>query len=153
MRIDSPRAGRTLRLRSGQACEGARPHMFRYSSPVARVSLLAHGISHGTCRMALLTFDFEPKRSTVLAEFFGRSWINSFGQIQLLGIFLGAERSENALGREWRLVQTNSDCIVNCVRDRGDGCGQRTFAAFFGAKRAFRIDALNNHSFDLGRFR
>ena len=42
-------------------------------------------------------------------------------------------------------------CVVDGIRDSGNHGSERTLAGFFGAEWAFRIDALNDDSFDLRR--
>src|SRR4051812_2887247 len=102
--------------------------------------------------MLLWPLAFVPERSAMLAKFPRRGRIDALGKVQRFGISLCAQRCKNTLWREWRLVQSNSDRIVNGIRDCGNGRGQRTFAAFFGPEGALGIDAFNDDGFDFGRF-
>jgi hypothetical protein len=87
----------------------------------------------------------------MFAESSRSSRVDAFSQIQRLGIFLSAQRGQHPLRSEGRFVQPNADRIVDGVGNRGNGCGQRTFAAFLGAERALRIDALDDNRLDFRR--
>src|SRR3954467_14635655 len=93
--------------------------------------------------MPLRPLAFEPERSAMLAKFLRRGRIDALGKVQRFGISLCAQCCKNTLWGEWRLVQSNSDRVVNCIRDCGNGRGQRTFAAFFGAEGTLGIEAFN----------
>ena len=86
----------------------------------------------------------------MLAKTLGRRWIHALRQIQSLVLSLRPQRCQHALRREWRLMQAHADCIVNRIRNCRDRRGQRSLAAFLGAKRTFGIDALDDDRLDLG---
>ena len=102
--------------------------------------------------MALGTFTFETERTAMLAKARGRGGVHTFRQIQGLMFFLCPQRGQHALRRERRLMQTDSNCIINRICDRGNGCGKRSFTAFLGAKWTFGIDTLYDDGFHFGRF-
>src|SRR5437016_3364090 len=101
--------------------------------------------------MALRALAAIPQRSTMLAESLWRSGIDSLCKIQGLRVVLGTQRGKHALRREWRFMQPNANCVVDSVRDRGNGRRERAFAAFFGAERTFGINTLNDDGLDLRR--
>ena len=78
--------------------------------------------------------------------------IHALSQIQQLRILLRPQRRQHSLRRKRRFMQPHTNRIVDRIRDRRDGCGQRPFAAFFGAERAFGIDAFDDDRLDFRRF-
>ena len=70
------------------------------------------------------TLAAEPQRSSMFTETRRRGWVNALRKINGFGVLPGAESRQNALRREWRLMQAHTDGIVNRIRDRGDGSSQ-----------------------------
>ena len=96
-------------------------------------------------RVALRTFALEKQRAAMLAKSCGIRGIYAAGHLNFFRAgFFRAQSGKHALRRERRFAQAHSDRILNRIRDRGNRRGQRTFARFFRAKRAFGIDALHN---------
>src|SRR5579864_3201168 len=100
--------------------------------------------------MPLRALAAKPKCATMLAEARGSCGIDSFSKVYRLGILASTQRRQNALGRKWRLVQADSDRIVNGVGNGGYRRRQRAFAALLRAERSFGIHALHNNRLDLG---
>src|SRR5262244_635244 len=102
--------------------------------------------------MTLRPFPLKPERSSMLAETRWRSWIDTLGQVQRLRVLLRAEGGQYARRRERRLMQPNSDSVIDSVGDRRDGGGERSLAAFLRAKWALRVDTLDYDRLHVWRF-
>ena len=89
----------------------------------------------------------------MFAELRRRSRIDRLGHLNSLHALLGAQCRQYSFRREWRLAQPNSHSVVDGIGDRWNGRGQRALARFLCAKRAFRIDALDDDALDIGRLR
>src|SRR5687768_4647000 len=61
-----------------------------------------------------------------------------------------AERVEDLLRRDRRLVETDPDRVVDRVRDRGHDGVQRTFAGLLRAERPLRVDGLDDDRLEHG---
>src|SRR3954469_626304 len=94
--------------------------------------------------MPLWTAAFEPKRAAVLAELCWQHGIVVPGQVDVLHSLLCADRRQHALRRKGRLAQTNTDRVINRVRDRRDRRSQRSFTRFLCAEWAFGVNTLDD---------
>ena len=110
-------------------------------------------VLHGRIpRVALLTLAAEPQSATVLAERRWIRWVNAIGQVEFLrATIFRAEHGQHALRSEWRFAEAHTQRVINRVRHRGNGRGERAFTGFFRPKRPLGINALDDDRFNLRR--
>src|SRR6266481_2270833 len=101
--------------------------------------------------MTSWSLTFVPERTAMFAQCVRVGGVNASGHLHILVAALGAQRGEHTLRREWRFVQSDTNGIMDRIRDSWDGRRERTFAGFFRAEWAFGVDALDDEDFHHGR--